>query len=162
MNTTDDLVCAECGENPCNGRDSHKGIADTPRSTVEARREFTRLKETVRQYFCEYRYGDGITMGLALTRMLVAAGLDPVWPEDIPRHDRSAVKIIEEHTAFQQEASSLRTDIQKGKFDLVAFHEKLTLCIKEWVQMAVEDAPTPQHAEALRFCAAELAKLLPE
>lgn len=74
----------------------------------ELRERAARQRETVRQYFCEYRYGDGITMGIALTRMLKAAGLDPVWPEEIPRHDRDALRILAEHSALTEEVARLR------------------------------------------------------
>lgn len=74
----------------------------------ELRERAARQRETVRQYFCEYRYGDGITMGIALTRMLKAAGLDPVWPEDIPRHDRDALRILAEHSTLTEEVARLR------------------------------------------------------
>lgn len=74
----------------------------------ELRERSARQRETVRQYFCEYRHGDGITMGIALSRMLRAAGLDPVWPEDIPRHDRGALRILAEHRALGEEAARLR------------------------------------------------------
>lgn len=132
------------------------------------REQTARQREAVRQYFCECRYGDGITLGIALTRMLNAAGLDPVWPDEIPEHDRNALQIVVEHRRMEEENARLRRELDRAQAAsealartlheertaaAAALRERVSLCAKEWVQMAIEDAPTPGHGEALRHCA---------
>ena len=131
------------------------------------REQTARQREAVRQYFCECRYGDGITLGIALTRMLNAAGLDPVWPDEIPEHDRNALQIVVEHRRMEEENARLRRELDRAqaasealartlheeRTAAAALRERVLLCAKEWVQMAIEDAPTPGHGEALRHCA---------
>ena len=61
------------------------------------------------------------------------------------RDFRSALQTLRDVTT-QRDAAEERVRILAGQV------ERAGLCAREWTHMTVEDAPTPTHAETLRWC----------